>query len=123
VLISDIAQRERIPRKFLQLILLELRHSGILRSRMGRGGGYFLARQPASVTLGEILRAVEDSLAPMPCVSETAYVRCRECRDENSCGIRMVMKEVRDATARIVDSNTLADVLERVARRVNGERP
>jgi Rrf2 family protein len=123
VLISDIAQRERIPRKFLELILLELRHSGILQSRKGKGGGYFLAREPASVTLGEILRVVEGSLAPMPCVSKTAYLRCSECRDENSCGIRMVMKEVRDATARIVDSTTLADVLDRVAMSVSGKEP
>jgi Rrf2 family protein len=123
VLISDIAQRERIPRKFLELILLELRHSGILQSRKGKGGGYFLAREPASVTLGEILRVVEGSLAPMRCVSKTAYLRCSECRDENSCGIRMVMKEVRDATARIVDSTTLADVLDRVAMSVSGKEP
>ena len=123
MLISDIAQRERIPRKFLELILLELRHSGILQSRKGKGGGYFLAREPASVTLGEILRVVEGSLAPMPCVSKTAYLRCSECRDENSCGIRMVMKEVRDATARIVDSTTLADVLDRIAMSVSGKEP
>ena len=121
VLISDIAQRERIPRKFLELILLELRNKGILQSRKGKGGGYFLAREPAHVTLGEILRVVEGPLAPIPCVSKTAYMRCRECRDENTCGIRMVMKDVREATARILDSTTLADVLGRVAGSVNGK--
>jgi Rrf2 family protein len=120
VLISDIAQRERIPRKFLELILLELRNKGILQSRKGKGGGYFLAREPARVTLGEILRVVEGPLAPIPCVSKTAYMPCRECRDERSCGIRMVMKDVRDATARILDSTTLADVLRRVAGAING---
>jgi len=94
----------------MELILLELSHSGILQSRKGKGDGYFLAREPARVTLGEILRVVEGSLAPMPCVSKTAYLRRRECRDENSCGIHIVVKDARDATVRIVDSTTLADV-------------
>src|SRR5215831_3235862 len=111
VLIADIAQREQIPRKFLEGILLELRHGGILQSRKGKGGGYFLVREPRGVSLGEILRVVEGCLAPVPCVSKTAYMRCRECRDENNCGIRMVMKDIRDATAAIVDSTTLADML------------
>ena len=126
VLISDLAQRERIPRKFLELILLELRNKGILQSRKGKGGGYFVAREPAHVTLGEILRVVEGPLAPIPCVSKTAYLRCLDCREENTCeentcGVRMVMKDVRDATARILDSTTLADVLGRVAGSVNGK--
>jgi len=121
VLISDIAQCEQIPRKFLEAILLELRHSGILQSRKGKGGGYFLAREPDSVSFGEILRVVEGSLAPVPCVCKTAYMRCRECRDERSCGIRIVMKDVRDATAKILDSTTLADVLKRVEAVVHGK--
>ena len=81
-MISDIAQRERIPRRLLELILLELRHSGILLSRKGKGGGYFLAREPGGVSLGEILRVVEDSLAPIPelirlltCVAANAVMR------------------------------------------------
>ena len=123
VLISDIAQRERIPRKFLELILLELRNTGILQSRKGKGGGYFLAREPDHVSLGEVLRVVEGPLAPIPCVSKTAYLRCRECRDENTCGIRMVMKDVRDATAKILDTTTLADVLRRVEGSVRGSDP
>src|SRR5215471_13083758 len=107
VLISDIAQREGIPHKFLELILLELRHGGILQSRKGKGGGYFLARKPGSISLGEILRIVEGPLAPIPCVSKTGYMRCRDCRDENSCRIHMVMKDVCDATTMILDSATL----------------
>ncbi len=121
VLISDIARNERIPRKFLELILLELRNRGILQSRKGKGGGYFLARGPDHIALGEILRVVEGPLAPIGCVSKTAYLPCRDCRDEKTCGIRMVMKDVRDATARILDSTTLADVLGRVDGRVNGK--
>jgi Rrf2 family protein len=121
VLIADIAQREKISRKFLELILLELRNQGILQSRKGKGGGYFLIRHPDEVTVGEILRAVEGPLAPIPCVSKTAYMRCRECRDESTCGIRMVMKSVRDATARILDSTTLMDVLRKVEKSVRRE--
>jgi Rrf2 family protein len=101
--------------------LLELRHGGILQSRKGKGGGYFLAREPSSVSLGEILRVVEGTVAPISCVSKTAYVCCRECPDQSSCAIHMVMKEVRDATAAILDSATLADVLARVASSVSGE--
>ncbi|MGH8323598.1 MAG: RrF2 family transcriptional regulator, partial [Steroidobacteraceae bacterium] len=101
VLIADIAQRERLPRKFLELILLELRNRGILQSRKGKGGGYFLGKPPEKISLGEILRDIDGPLAPVACVSRSAYLRCHDCADERNCGVRMVMKEVRDATARI----------------------
>lgn len=116
VLIADLAEREHIPHKFLELILLELRNAGILRSKKGKGGGYALARPPREVTLGQIIRVIDGPLAPIPCVSERAYVRCEECVSEESCGTRMVMKEVRDAIAKILDGTTLADVCERVAK-------
>ena len=122
ILIADIAQREGIPRKFLELILLELRNRGILQSKKGKGGGYFLGRPPQQVSLGEILRDIDGPLAPIACVSHTAYVRCQDCRDERTCGVRMAMQEVRDATAKILDSTTLADALKRVESAVNGRR-
>ena len=121
MLISDIAHREALPHKFLELILLELRNHGILGSKKGKGGGYFLARRPELVHLGEVLRVLEGPLAPIPCVSKSAYVRCAECRDERTCGIRMVMKDVRDATARILDQTSLADILKRVELAVEGK--
>ena len=120
VLISDIAQREGIPRKFLELILLELRNQGVLQSKKGKGGGYFLGRPPQQISVGQVVRILEGPLAPLPCVSKTAYMRCRECRDERTCAIRMVMKEVRDATSQILDSATLADMLKRTQLAVNG---
>lgn len=120
VLISDIANREGIPHKFLELILLELKNEGILQSRKGKGGGYFLGRPPQQISIGHVVRMLDGPLAPLPCVSKTAYMRCRECRDERTCGIRMVMKEVRDATAKILDSTTLADMLKRVEVAVVG---
>jgi Rrf2 family protein len=114
VLISSIAEREGMPRKFLELILLELRNRGLLQSKKGKGGGYFLGKPPAQVSLGEILRDIDGPLAPVSCVSHTAYMRCQDCPNEETCGVRMAMKEVRDATAQILDSTTLADVLKRV---------
>ena len=113
VLISDIANQEKIPRTFLELILLELKNQGLLHSRKGRGGGYFLAKPPQSISVGQILRMTGGPLALLPCVSKTAYRRCDECQDERTCGIRIVMKEVRDATAKILDATMLADLVKR----------
>ena len=118
VLISELAQREGIPKKFLELILLDLKKQGVLQSKKGRGGGYFLSKAHERITVGHVIRALDGPLAPLPCVSQTAYLKCEECKDETTCGIRIVMKEVRDATARILDGTSLADVLDRVERMV-----
>jgi Rrf2 family protein len=115
VLGAEIAAREAIPKKFLEQILLELRHRGLLQSKRGRHGGYVLTRSPAEITVGQVIRALDGPIAPIPCVSQTAYVRCDECRDETTCGIRLVMKQVRDAMARILDTTTLADVVRMMA--------
>ena len=117
VLISALADRDGIPKKFLEAILLELKRRGLVQSRKGKGGGYFLRREPADITFGEVIRVLDGPLAAVPCVSQTAYMRCAECADELTCGVRLAMKEVRDATARILDSTTLADVNARVARK------
>jgi Rrf2 family protein len=116
ILIADLAREERIPKKFLELILLALKNNGILQSRKGRGGGYSLAKDPVSIVLGKVIRTLEGPLAPVPCVSETAYAKCEECIDEQTCGIRMLMKNVRDAIARIYDGTTLADLLEQIEK-------
>jgi len=113
LLIAEIAERERIPKRFLELILLELKNQGVLRSKKGKGGGYLLSKPPDLLSVGHVLRMLEGPLAPLPCVSKTAYEKCAECRDERTCGIRLLMKEVRDATATILDSTTFAEVLER----------
>ena len=113
VLISEIAAQEKIPRTFLELILLELKNQGLLHSRKGRGGGYFLAKAPHLISVGQVLRTTGGPLALLPCVSKTAYRKCDECQDERTCGIRMVMKEVRDATAKILDATTMADLVKR----------
>lgn|SRR5512133_3709835 len=113
VLIAELAERERIPKKFLEAILLQLKNAGVLQSRKGKGGGYFLAKPPTEITMGRIVRVLEGPLAPVPCVSETAYRKCDECGDETSCGIRLVMKQVRDAIAEILDNTSLQETIER----------
>jgi Rrf2 family protein len=110
VLISTVSVREKIPRKFLELILLQLRGAGLVESKKGKGGGYFLAKSPDQIPLGTIIRALDGPLAPLPCASETAYRKCDECVDETKCGTRIVMRQVRDAMASILDHTTLADV-------------
>ena len=113
VLIADIATREHIPRSFLELILLELKNHRFLDSRRGRGGGYFLAKPPTRISAGQVLRALEGPLAPLPCASKTAYRKCEECHDERSCAVRLLMCDVEEATALILDSTTFADLLKR----------
>jgi Rrf2 family protein len=122
VLVSELAGRDAIPKKFLEAILLELKRHGVVQSKKGKGGGYFLHRQPDAINFGEVIRALDGPLAAVPCVSQTAYMTCAECVDERTCGVRIAMKEVRDATARILDHTTLADVNRRVARRT-GKAP
>ena len=117
VLISELARRDAIPKKYLEAILLELKRHGVVQSRKGKGGGYFLRRTPNDVTFGHVIRLLDGPLAAVPCVSQMAYMKCIECVDEDTCGVRLAMKEVRDATARILDHTTLADVNARVARK------
>ena len=111
--IKEIASQENIPTKFLEQILLTLKNAGFLHSRMGMGGGYYLARTPQEINLGDIIRTLDGPLAPIKCVSQMAYESC-DCLDENTCGLRMVMSDVRDAIAGILDRTTLADVARRV---------
>ena len=108
VQVSELAEKQRLPRKFLEAILLELTRHGLLLSKKGRGGGYLLSRKPGDITVGQVIRVLEGPLALTPCVSVTAYRKCEECIDEETCGIRLAMKEVRDATSHILDSTSLA---------------
>ena len=113
--IKDIAARQQIPVKFLEQILLTLKNAGLLRSRAGVGGGYYLAKTPDEITLGQVVRVLDGSLAPIPCVSQMAYERC-VCDDEATCGLRLAMLDVRNAIAGILDKTTLADVSTRVEK-------
>ncbi|HEY9560337.1 MAG TPA: Rrf2 family transcriptional regulator [Anseongella sp.] len=113
VLISRLAEEERIPKKFLELILLELRNAGVLHSKKGAGGGYYLARDPADIKLVQILRVTDGPIALLPCVSLNFYERCDECKDEHTCGIRNVFVDVRDAVLRILTETSIADIVGR----------
>lgn len=113
VSIKDIAQEEKIPVKFLEQIFLSLKNTGILHSKSGRSGGYYLGKPAEQIILGQIVRILDGPLAPINCVSETAYEPCG-CPDEENCGLRLIMLDVRNAIAGILDKTTLADVLRRV---------
>jgi Rrf2 family protein len=116
ILIADLSSEEKIPHKFLELILLELKRKGILHSKKGKGGGYYLSKPPELISVGEIIRVLDGTIALLPCVSQSAYRRCDECIDETTCGIRFVMKEVRDRTAEILDGTSLDDLLQKSNR-------
>ena len=121
VQIKDIAQRQQIPVKFLEQIMLAMKNGGILHSRAGLGGGYYLARPANEITLGQVVRLLDGPLAPIPCVSQMAYERC-VCADEATCGLRLAMLDVRNAIADTLDTTTLADVSTRVERAQRAEK-
>jgi Rrf2 family protein len=110
--IKEISQRERISPKFLEQILLTLKNAGLLHSKMGVAGGYYLARSASEITLGQIFRVLDGPIAPINCVSQMAYESCG-CPDEQTCGLRLVMSDVRNAIAGILDNTSLADVIKR----------
>lgn len=112
-LIAEIAQAEGIPKKFLEAILLTLKNTGILSSRKGPGGGYSLAKTPATITVGEVIRAFEGDLIPLQCLSTSVQAACPECVDEDTCGIKLVMADAERALSSVLDSVTLADMLQR----------
>jgi Rrf2 family cysteine metabolism transcriptional repressor len=106
----DLAARNNVPSRFLEQILLTLKHGQIVRSQKGPRGGYYLARPPQHINLAEVVRLLDGPLAPISCVSETAYEPCG-CPDMEACGLRRVMREVRDVVAGMMERTTLADLL------------
>ena len=110
--IKEISLREQISTKFLEQILLTLKNAGLLHSKMGVGGGYYLARSAKEITLGQIFRVLDGPVAPVKCVSQMAYEPCG-CPDEETCGLRLTMGDVRNAIADILDNTSLADVTKR----------
>ncbi|MFT3999535.1 MAG: Rrf2 family transcriptional regulator [Rhizobium sp.] len=113
MMISDIAAQQNIPKKFLEQILLDLKHQGIVISRRGKQGGYLLRKPANEITFGEILRVIDGPLAPLPCLSLTAYRRCDDCDGEQTCEIRHVFARVADATRKVLFSTTIADAIAR----------
>jgi Rrf2 family protein len=115
--VSELAAKEDLPIKFLEQILMQLKAAGYLESRRGKNGGYLLARPPENICIGQVIRLIDGPLAPIACVSQTAYERC-SCPDEEHCGLRMLMLDVRNAITNILDRYTLADVVEVTVRKL-----
>lgn len=115
--IRELAERERIPVKFLEQILLQLKDAGFLESKRGKKGGYLLRKAPRSIRIGDVVRLIDGPLAPIPCVSKTAYAPC-SCPDEDHCGLRMLMLDVRNSIAEHLDRHTLEDVVEVTMRKL-----
>ena len=113
VLIQDISEEYGISHKFLENILLELKKAGILGSKKGKGGGYYLIKDPKEVPLSKVIRLLEGPIALLPCVSLNYYEPCAECKDEAKCGLNKVMLEVRDETLKILEIKNLSDILEK----------
>jgi Rrf2 family protein len=111
--IADIAEQEQIPRKFLEAILAELKNHGFLRSRKGRGGGYLLAKPADTISLASVIRVLDGPIAPVPCLSRTAYRPCDGCKDEATCAVRLVLKDAHAASLQVLESTTLADMVSR----------
>ena len=107
--VADIADINQIPKKFLDAILGELRNGGFLRSKKGKGGGYMLARPADTIRVGDLIRVLDGPLAPFPCASRTQYVPCEDCNIDR-CTVRLMMVEVRDAIAKVLDHRTLAEM-------------
>lgn len=109
--IEEVAQRSGAPKRFLEHILLDLRKAGYLGAKRGRAGGYYLIREPASVSLGELLQRIDGPIAPLPCLSRRSYQRCDDCSDEETCQLRRVFGEIFWSYLLLIESLTLADLL------------
>lgn len=121
VLTGEIAEREQIPRKFLEAILVELRNHGILESRRGKNGGYRVARPLDKISFGDVIRTIDGPLAPIRCASRTQFQPCADCQDVASCSIRWAMLKARDAMASVLDGWTLQDAIRQ--RQATGAIP
>jgi Rrf2 family protein len=109
-LIAEISKKKKIPLKFLENILLQLRKDGILESKKGKGGGYYFKLKPKDVELARVIRLLDGPIAPLSCVSLHFYERCKNC-DEKHCGLHDMMVKVRDANLKILEKKTIADLI------------
>jgi len=111
VLIQDIAEAENISRKFLESILLLMRKAGFLGSKKGKGGGYYLIKEPREIKMAAVIRVLEGPIALLPCVSLNFYEKCDDCPDESACSLHILMIAVRDSTLNVLENKTLADLV------------
>lgn len=118
--ILSISQKEKIPKKFLEQILLEMRNAGFLFSKKGAGGGYSLLKNPDDINLVQVMRLTGGPIAQLPCVSLNFYQKCEECKEEATCGIRDTFMSVRDATLKILSETTIGDLIRKEKSLVEG---
>ena len=111
--ISKIAESENIPRKFLEAVLLDLRNAGILSSKKGKTGGYYLHKSPDKINIADVMRLFDGPIALLPCVTYMYYERCEVCKDEATCGIRSVFADVRNETVNMLKNATLEEIMKR----------
>jgi Rrf2 family protein len=114
VKISNISIQQKIPLKFLENILVELKNAGFLESKKGKGGGYLLKVSPKNINLATVIRIINGPIALLPCVSLNFYEKCKDC-DEENCGMRKMMIIARDATLRVLEKKTLADMIKEMS--------
>ncbi|MSR65075.1 MAG: Rrf2 family transcriptional regulator [Verrucomicrobiae bacterium] len=119
--ISEIAEKENIPVKYLEHLMLTLRNSGFLVSKRGKDGGYSLGKPAEAIKIGQVIRLLDGPLAPISCVSQTAYQKCN-CPDEAHCGLRMLMLDVRNSIANILDNHSLAEIVEITLRKIKKDK-
>lgn len=119
--VSELATKEKLPTKFLEQIFTQLKANGFVESKRGKLGGYFLAKPMRRIKFGEVIRLIDGPLAPIPCVSQTAYGRCT-CPDEAHCGLRMLMMDVRTAISKVLDRYTLADIVDITLRKMKRDK-
>ncbi len=112
VLISEVAEKTGVPKKFLESILLDLRKAGVLNSKMGKGGGYYLLKKAEDVLLADIIRMFNGPIALLPCASLNYYEPCDECTSEKACGLNKMLVEVRDETLKILENKSLLDIIQ-----------
>jgi Rrf2 family protein len=113
VLIGDIAEAEKLPKKFLETILLDLKNMGVVSSKKGKGGGYYMIKKPAEITFADIVRYFDGAIALLPCATFNYYERCSQCRDESECGMRSVVKSIRDETVNVMKTFSIQDIVDR----------
>jgi len=120
---ASIAAAESIPHKFLEAILIQLRHKGIIRSKVGKGGGHSLAQPPDKIPVLGVIRAIDGPVAPLACLSHTAYLRCSDCSSESTCGVRRMLAEAHELQVKHLSIMTLADGLGGLEAPVRSRTP
>ncbi len=120
IMISEISEREKIPKKFLEVILLELKKDGILQSTLGKSGGYNLRKDPNDINMGHVIRLFDGPVALTPCVTYKYYRKCDECIDEETCSIRSLMKDLREVTVNLLDNTTLSQMVKKEKKLMKG---